>query len=153
MLELRQPLHNLILKRKKMHAKVSIIQINVIDPDKSADFYVKKLGFEKDLKQSIPGVPILRSQQDLTIILYQAIEKNVRNYPRDTGPLIVFEVENIFKTKQEWEMNGVEFIHSPWSDDDSGIALCPFGQYIAFKDLDGNVHEILQPHPKKQNQD
>jgi catechol 2,3-dioxygenase-like lactoylglutathione lyase family enzyme len=132
-----------------MKAKVSLIQINVINPDKAADFYVTKLGFEKDLKQSIPGVPILKSHQDLTIILYQAIEKNTRNYPRDTGPLIVFEVENIMKTKQEWEKNGVEFIISPWADDDTGIAMCPFGQFIAFKDLDGNVHEILQPHPKK----
>ena len=136
-----------------MRAKIGLIQINVIEPEKSADFYINILGFEKDFSQSIPGVPVLKSHQDITIILYQAIEKNLRNYPRDTGPLIVFEVENILKTKSEWEQKGVEFILSPWSDDDSGIAMCPFGQFIAFKYIDGNIHEILQPHPKKLTQD
>lgn len=132
-----------------MKAKINLIQINVLDPDKAANFYVDKLGFEKDLSQSIPGVPVLKTEQDISIVLYQAIEKNKRNYPRDTGPLIVFEVEDISKTVQEWGAKGVEFIASPWADENTGIAMCPFGQFIAFQDLDGNIHEVLQPHPKK----
>lgn len=133
-----------------MYPKINMIQINVLDPEKSAKFYIDVLGFQLDKSKSIPGVPVLKSEQNISIILYLAIEKNLRNYPRDTGPLIVFEVENILKTKQEWEAKGVKFIESQWAEPATGIALCPFGQFIAFKDLDGNIHEVLQPHPVKE---
>jgi len=135
-----------------VYPKINMIQINVLDPDKSAKFYIEVLGFQLDKSKSIPGVPVLKSNQNICIILYLAIEKNLRNYPRDTGPLIVFEVEDIAKTKQEWEAKGVEFLPNQWAEPTTGIALCPFGQYVAFKDLDGNIHEVLQPHPVKEQE-
>ena len=87
-----------------------------------AKFYIEVLGFQLDKAKSIPGVPVLKSDQNISIILYLAIEKNLRNYPRDTGPLIVFEVENILKTKQEWEAKGVKFIESQWAEPATGIS-------------------------------
>ena len=44
------------------------------------------------------------------------------------------------------QKKGIEFIPVPWSEDDTGIGSCPFGSFIAFKDPDGNTHEILQAH-------
>lgn len=129
--------------------KIALIQINVLNPDKSEKFYIDILGFTKDQSKSIPGVPVLKNEQGIAIVLYLAIEKNIRNYPRDTGPLLVFEVKDIAKTKKEWENKGVSFIPSPWADPQTGIAPCPFGLFAAFKDIDGNIHEIIQPHPIK----
>lgn len=129
-----------------MQAKISLVQINVLNPSKAEEFYVNILGFEKDTQLSVPGVPVLKSEYGISILLYQAVEINMRNYPIDTGPLIVFEVEDILEIKNEWQRKGVQFIPSPWADENTGIAPCPFGEFIAFRDLDGNVHEIIQRH-------
>lgn len=134
-----------------MPTKLHMIQINVLDPEKSATFYIDVLGFERDKSKSIKGVPVLKSGDNLSIILYLAMEKNKRKYPHDTGPILVFEVENISKTISDWSAKGVKFIPSSWADPNTGIAICPFGQFIAFEDLDGNIHEVLQPHPVKKD--
>lgn len=134
-----------------MPTKIHMIQINVLDPEKAATFYIETLGFARDNSKSIKGVPVLRSGDELYIVLYLAMEKNRRKYPHDTGPLLVFEVENIYKTIEEWSLKGVKFIASRWADPNTGVAVCPFGSYIAFEDLDGNIHEVLQPFPKKQD--
>ena len=48
-------------------------------------------------------------------------------------------------TVARWRSAGVEFVRIAWSEEDSGVAECPYGRFIAFQDPFGNVHELLQP--------
>ncbi len=127
-----------------MNITFRLIQINVSDVRRAEDFYVGLLGFAKDEDASFRNVTVLTSAHGFPVLLYPVRDVVERPYPESTGPMLVIEVEDIFRTKAEWEQKGVEFIPIPWSEDDSGIAGCPFGNFIAFKDPDGNVHEIIQ---------
>ncbi len=127
-----------------MRYSVGLIQINVTDVAKAREFYVDTLGFTA-VGSELRGVVVLENGNGAPLLLYP-VERAVRvDYPRQTGPLLVFYVEDIDRTLKEWKEKGVEFLPISFSDEESGIARSPFGRFIAFRDPFGNVHEILQP--------
>ncbi|PCJ52293.1 MAG: hypothetical protein COA79_24505 [Planctomycetota bacterium] len=124
----------------------AIIQINITDLEIAKSFYGETLGFEIDHEKSLDGVCLLKSDGDIPILLYPVPQKSNSQYGENAGPVLVIEVADIFKVYKDWKKKDVQFIPVPWSEDETGIGGCPFGLFIAFKDPDGNVHEILQPH-------
>lgn len=107
------------------------------------------LGF-KAANENFGKVVILENTNGAPILIYPTERAVQVDYPNQTGSLLVFHVEDIERTIQDWSSKGVEFIRISFADDESGIATCPFGRFIAFRDPFGNVHEILQPHPAGQ---
>lgn len=126
-----------------MSIKFRLLQIAVSDPDKARDFYLNTLGFLEDKNSSSEKVPALLTDYGFPILLYPGIPVP-REYPNDCSPVMVIEVEDILVTYQLWKGKGVEFLPISWSKDETGIAECPFGKFIAFRDPDGNVHELIQ---------
>lgn len=129
-----------------MKFNLALIQINVVDLKIAEEFYCDKLRFEKDLEKSPEGVLLLKSKDSVPILLYPVPEKSSSIYGKNAGPILVIKVNDVYAIQKEWAQKGVEFIPVPWSEDATGIGSCPFGLFIAFKDPDGNVHEILQEH-------
>ncbi len=128
-----------------MNYTVSLIQINVTDVAAAKEFYVDTLGFPM-AEYGIQGVVTLLNGDGAPILLYPVEQRVEHDYPNQTGALLVFHVEDIDQTVEEWKSKGVEFIRISFSEEESGIAPCPFGRFIAFRDPFGNVHEILQPY-------
>lgn len=125
---------------------VGLLQINVTDPAKAREFYVDTLGFPVRPGTEDFGVTVLDNGGGSPILLYP-VDRSVQfDYPNQTGSTLVFYVDDVDKTHREWSDRGVEFIKIDWSEEESGIAPCPFGRFIAFRDPFGNVHEILQPN-------
>ena len=139
-----------------MNYRIGIVQFNVTDIARAREFYIDILGFNEIMRDSESNVisnpengPIfLENRNGPLIIVYpMRVARNVQvDYPNQTGTLAVFYVDNIQETYNRWESKGVEFIPIEWSEDESGIADCPFGKFIAFRDPFGNVHEVLEPH-------
>ncbi|MEO5928318.1 MAG: VOC family protein [Candidatus Kapaibacterium sp.] len=126
-----------------MAVTIGIVQINVTDLDRAKRFYGDILGHE--ITGGTSGAATVRGDAGPALLLYPV--KNIApvDYPNQTGTTIVFYVDDIEETVARWRDKGVEFIPIAWSRDASGIADCPFGRFIAFRDPFGNVHEILQP--------
>lgn len=131
-----------------MHASIGLIQINVLDSRKAREFYLETLGFtEKKMPVELGPVTVLDNGEGAPILLYPVEKRAEVDYPSQTGATLVFYVEEIARTYREWKEKGVEFVPISWSKEESGIAPCPFGPFIAFRDPFGNVHEILEPWP------
>lgn len=132
-----------------MSPSVGLIQINVLDMSEARRFYIETLGFtELQLPMSVGSATALRNPYGPPILLYPVPHRMPSEYPLGTGATIVFHVDGIDRIRGEWSAKGVEFIRIAWSEEESGIAPCPFGRFIAFRDPSGNVHEILEPWPE-----
>ncbi len=139
-----------------MNYRLGIVQINVTDISKARAFYINILGFReinKDLSSGVVSDPengpifVDSGNGPLVIIYPLRVEKSTRfDYPDQTGTIAVFYVDDIYEVYNHWKTSGVEFIPISWSEEESGIADCPFGKFIAFRDPFGNVHEILEPY-------
>lgn len=127
-----------------MSIRTGLIQINVTDPGKSLGFYTDVLGFEVERRIGDSELPLLRNPGGPSILLYPVTGRRTPDYPNETGPTLVFAVENIDETYREWKEKGVRFRPAAWADEETGIAGCPFGRFIAFEDPDGNVHEVIE---------
>lgn len=128
-----------------MKCTVGIIQINVTDLDEARRFYFDILGFNDTKQWNVSSVASLEAENAPQILLYPVSEMVPVDYPNQTGTTIVFYVDDLDRTIEEWRTRGVEFIPIAWSTDESGIGNSPFGRFIAFRDPFGNIHEILQP--------
>ncbi len=128
-----------------IRASVGLIQINVTDVKQARAFYADTLGFPLHPDSEQLGLPMLDVGGTAPVLLYPAQHTVAVDYPNQTGVTLVFHVENIDATVADWRARNVELIPIAWSDNESGIASCPFGRFIAFRDPFGNVHEILQP--------
>jgi tetratricopeptide (TPR) repeat protein/catechol 2,3-dioxygenase-like lactoylglutathione lyase family enzyme len=128
-----------------MDLRPGIVQVNVTDLGAARAFYGKTLGvplrepfgpegpFELDLASGPP-------------VLVYAVERSVPvDHGRQTGVTLVLHTDDLEGTVALWRERGVAFVPIAWSEDASGIAPCPYGRFIAFRDPFGNVHELLEP--------
>jgi hypothetical protein len=129
-----------------MSIHAGLIQINVTSVVAAWDFYVGTLGFAEAPGSDKGSVLILENGAGPKILIYPVENSVTPNYPNQTGTTLVFYVDDIERTVEGWRSKGVEFIPVSWSEDETGIAGCPFGRFIAFKDPFGNIHEVLQPY-------
>jgi len=130
-----------------MGMRVGIVQINVTDLRRAWTFYVETLGFCGKWTLG-PGKPFeleLEHTGGPKVLVYPVDRVAQRNYPHDTGVTLVFYTDNIDRTFMEWSSKGVSFISIAWSRDERGIAGTPLGNFIAFSDPFGNIHELLEP--------
>jgi catechol 2,3-dioxygenase-like lactoylglutathione lyase family enzyme len=130
--------------------RLGIVQINVTDLDEAWEFYVGKLGLQA-VERLGPGRPFELALGDdgPLVLVYPVREVAVRNYPTDTGVMLVFYTDDLSGTMTDWAAKGVSFIPIEWAEDDTGIAPTPFGPFIAFRDPFGNVHELLEPRTRR----
>ena len=141
-------------EKNNMRIGMTVIMIpnKLVDRQKAKEFYVKTLGLNELIENPFTGEKldansplILCNGKDSIILLYGVDKLSKADYLNKPGTTLVFYVDDIDKTYKNWKAKGVEFIKILWSEEESGIANCPFGRFIAFRDPFGNVHEILQP--------
>ncbi len=125
--------------------RLGIVQINVTDLNRAWQFYAETLGMPAPRKFGPNRAFELNVGGPVTVLVYPVASRRTVNYPEDTGPLLVFMTSDIASTVADWRSRGVEFIPIAWSTRPDGIAYSPYGRFIAFKDPDGNVHELIQP--------
>ena len=129
-----------------MALRTGMIQLNVTDLAEARAFYGEALGIPLD-EDFGPEAPF---ELDLgagpTVLVYQVARSVPVDYGEQTGVTLVLYTDDLDGTVARWRERGVEFIPIEWSEDESGIAGCPYGRFIAFRDPFGNVLELLQPH-------
>ena len=135
-----------------MIQKMSYTAIFVLDQDQAVDFYVKKLGFELKMDESMPnGFRWLtvspKGQSDLQIILMKVAPgpKIQAEDVRTISELMkkgafgagVFQTGDCRKTYEELKAKGVEFLSPPKEQF--------YGIEAVFKDPFGNWFSMTQP--------
>ena len=128
-----------------MALRIGIVQINVTDLKAARIFYGDTLGIPL-IEKFGPDTPFELDLGAGPTVLVYGVERSVPvDYGKQTGVTLVLYTDDIESTVGGWRAAGVEFISIEWSEDETGIAGCPFGRFIAFKDPFGNVHELLEP--------
>jgi len=108
----------------------SILDVAVVvsDPQKAAEWYKEKLGFEIRDKE---GHWVTVAPKGSDVILHLCEAKQLE--PGNTG--ICFRVDNIDETYKEMSGKGVEFTVKPTKEE--------WGTYAMFKDPDGNEFWLM----------
>ena len=131
--------------RTGLGMRLGIAQINVTDVVAARRFYRDTLGFA--IREPFgDDAPFELDVGDGPTVLVYHVDKMVpADYPDGTGTTLVFYTEDLDATVARWRDAGVELIRIAWSEEESGVAPCPYGRFIAFRDPFGNVHEVLEP--------
>lgn len=130
-----------------MSLRLGLVQINVTDRAKAKDFYVSKLGLPCREPHGSEGPLEVDLSDSSTLLIYGVDKLGPAAYDTQRVTLVLY-CDNLKKQIADWTEKGVEFVKIPWATDPSGIAGCPYGDVIAFKDPFGNTWELLQPHER-----
>jgi catechol 2,3-dioxygenase-like lactoylglutathione lyase family enzyme len=151
----RQPHARFAVKTNgKMNLRIGIVQINVTDLAEAWRFYVGKLGLRgKETLGPGKAFELELGSGGPAILVYPVPRMGMREYPSETGVVLVLYTDDIRSTVNAWKAKGVSFIPIAWARDSSGIADSPFGPFIAFRDPFGNVHELSQPSASDQGKE
>jgi len=122
-----------------------MLQINVTDLHAAREFYRDTLGFRVREPFGPDGPFELDLGPGPTVLVYQVAKAVPVEYGEQTGLTLVIHTDDLDGTVAAWRAKGVDLLSIPWSQEESGIAPCPYGRFIAFRDPFGNVHELLQP--------
>ena len=120
------------------------ITLFVKDYDEAVKFYTDKLGFVKVADEKLaPGirwVAVAPTSKSETIIVFekatrkgevQAIGKQLTNM------LLQLETYNLDESYKTMKSRGVKFVEGP--------KVAPWGKQAVFKDLYGNLYDLLEP--------
>jgi catechol 2,3-dioxygenase-like lactoylglutathione lyase family enzyme len=128
-----------------MPRKLSVVTLLVRDQDEALDFYVDKLSFEKrddrSYGEGFRWLTVAAPGQDepaLTLVKADTDEKRQAIGKQAAGqPLFVLETDDFDSTYQDMKSRGVEFAGEPEN--------LPWGKEVVFRDLYGNLFDLLQP--------
>lgn len=125
--------------------RMGMIQISVLDLAEAKRFYGEVLGMRVNCPFGPERPFLLEVEGAPAVLIYRAGQATPDTYPTGTGSTLIFHTDDLPATIEQWRAAGVEFVSAPNSRHPLGIGRCPFGEYIAFRDPSGNVHELLQP--------
>ncbi|OBZ18577.1 glyoxalase [Bacillus sp. FJAT-27264] len=112
--------------------KLGNIMIFVNDMTKARGFYSELLGLqilseeENKFVFALDGCQLVAFKCEKT--------KEIGDYSNEARTVLVFEVESVEQTFKEMKGKGIQFLHDEPTQ----------GQYAAFVDPFGNVHEIAE---------
>ncbi len=130
-----------------MALRTGLIQINVTDLQEARAFYGERLGIPLRDRFGPDGPFELELGEGPPVLVYQVPVAVPVDYGNQTGVTLVLYTDDLEGTVATWRERGVELIPIEWSEEDSGIAPCPYGRFIAFRDPFGNALELLEPTP------
>jgi hypothetical protein len=118
--------------------KIATITIAVVDQDEALKWFTEKLGYEKRMDLSAPGIRWLtiapKKQTEVRFLLASWFPDLVGK-----NATCVAETENCQATYEELKGRGVKFTQTPQDR--------PYGIEAVFQDLCGNNYALLQPKP------
>ena len=121
---------------------ISVVTLFVNDLDRAIDFYTKKLGWEKTM-----DAPMGDDTRWVTVAPKGAqtaftLSKPGPNWPdKKAGGFTGFivEVDDVYKTHEQFKKAGIEFEEEPKTE--------PWGGWAMFKDSEGNIHGLHSSVP------
>jgi lactoylglutathione lyase len=113
---------------------VRVISIYVHDLDQAAQFYSGALSLK--VKHKTPYVVVL-DHDGVDVVLCQAERPTQSGYPAGAGVVLGFPTDNLRKGIEALKALGVGLVHDAPQN-------FPEGQFVAFRDPSGNVHELLE---------
>jgi catechol 2,3-dioxygenase-like lactoylglutathione lyase family enzyme len=132
---------------------IAYISLVVADYDHAIDFYMNKLGFDliedtyQEAQQKRWVVVAPPGSRGTQLLLAQAKnpDQSSRIGNQAGGRVFLFlHTDDFHRDYDRFVNNGVEFVRPP-SDE-------PYGTVAVFKDLYGNLWDLLQPTPKAQKE-
>ena len=127
--------------------RTGLIQLNVTDLHAARTFYGETLGIGLRERFGPDGPFELDLGDGPPVLVYQVPKAVPVEYGEQTGVTLVLTTDDIEQTVATWRERGVDLIRIAWSEEESGIAGCPYGRFIAFRDPFGNALELLEPTP------
>ncbi|HEY9786074.1 MAG TPA: VOC family protein [Candidatus Obscuribacterales bacterium] len=124
-------------------SNISYVIVYVQDTEKALPFYRDKLGMK--VKQAEPGWVELETGH--TTLALHSLEKGHKHPGKIDGlPVVVFNVDNIYDSRDALKQRGVEFKDEP-------KVVCEAGDHEGmctnFYDPDGNLYSLFAMQPKK----
>lgn len=117
-------------------ARVCVVAVNVVDMDRSIDFYSAALGFKVEDRTHYPEIVQLE-HDGIPFLLQKAAAAARVDYPRQAQSLLNFETDDIASAVLRLRKAGAEILHKEPQP-------CPVGVFVAFRDPSGNVHELVE---------
>ena len=118
--------------------KIATVTIAVVNQDEALKWFTEKLGYEKRMDLSAPGIRWLtiapKRQSEVQFLLASWFPDLVGK-----NATCVAETENCQATYEELKGRGVKFTQTPQDR--------PYGIEAVFQDLCGNHYALLQPKP------
>ncbi len=114
-----------------MHIGIARLYVN--DQDRAKEFYTKKLGWEvRDdalMGENMRWLTVVPPSAQTAVVLAKGFaEWSAEKVGGESG--LALEVDDVFKTAEQWKKNGVEFTAGP--------SVEFFGGWAIFKNSEGN---------------
>ncbi|HKW44423.1 MAG TPA: VOC family protein [Candidatus Eremiobacteraceae bacterium] len=117
---------------------MSAVTLVVNDVDRAIDFYTNKLGWEKtmDAPMGDDGSRWVTVAPAGAQTAFTISKESPEFSPKKAGGFsgVVIEVDDVYKTSDQWKKGGVEFEEEPRTE--------PWGGWAMFKDSEGNIHGL-----------
>lgn len=118
-----------------MMPTIRLVNVYVSDLDYAKDWYCRVLGFE--IAQDLPPLAAELQHEGITFLLHQAENPTSRKFWTDSMVTLAFTTDNVQETMKSLRESGVTLMHSE-------PQFSPLGDWFAFEDPFGNIHEMVQ---------
>jgi catechol 2,3-dioxygenase-like lactoylglutathione lyase family enzyme len=129
-----------------MHQSLGLVSLVVRDYDEALSFFVGKLGFvlvedtfvPEQSKRWVVVSPPGANESRLLLAQASSPEQESRVGQQTGGRVFLFlHTDDFWRDYEQYKAKGVEFVRAPKEE--------PYGVVAVFKDLYGNLWDLLQP--------
>ena len=137
-----------------MNQSLGLVSVLVREYDEAIAFYVGVLGFSlvedkfvpEQNKRCVVVAPPGSSESRLLLARASTVEQEARIGNQTGGRVFLFlYTDNLARDYQNYKSRGVTFVREPKTE--------PYGAVAVFKDLYGNLWDLLQPKAPPLNAD
>ena len=132
-----------------MKQRLGLVSLVVRDYDEALEFFVGRLGFSLVEDTDVPDQakrwvvvsPPGASESRLLLARASSPEQESRIGTQTGGRVYLFlYTDDFWRDYEDYKARGIEFIRPPKRE--------PYGTVAVFKDLYGNLWDLLQPEPR-----
>ena len=132
-----------------MKQRLGLVSLVVRDYDEALEFFVGRLGFSLVEDTDVPDQakrwvvvsPPGASESRLLLARASSPEQESRIGAQTGGRVFLFlYTDDFWRDYEDYKARGIEFIRPPKRE--------PYGTVAVFKDLYGNLWDLLQPEPR-----
>jgi len=132
-----------------MKQRLGLVSLVVRDYDEALEFFVGRLGFSLVEDTDVPDQakrwvvvsPPGASESRLLLARASSPEQESRIGTQTGGRVFLFlYTDDFWRDYEDYKARGIEFIRPPKRE--------PYGTVAVFKDLYGNLWDLLQPEPR-----
>jgi catechol 2,3-dioxygenase-like lactoylglutathione lyase family enzyme len=131
-----------------MKQSIGLVSLVVRDYDEALDFFVGKLGFTlvedsfipEQSKRWVVVTPPGARESRLLLARASTADQETRIGAQTGGRVFLFlHTDNFWRDYERYKASGIEFVRQPHDES--------YGTVAVFKDLYGNLWDLLEPKP------